>query len=423
MQHHPARLVLLLAVSATSVALCASPASARVPTGTVPVAIGTPTIYGALLAGSTLFATSGTWAGSPASYRYTWVRCDRTGSSCSPPVGGLNRYLVPPSAVGSTLKVTVTGWNVRGTGSTSVLSGVVDAVAPLNLASPSVSGKTAVGATLTVAPGRWSGSLPQTVTYEWRMGFVINDTYVWKPGVTTGRTYVVPKESEGARFEVSVTVTNAAGSRDYTILTPQISGVAPTNTVAPALTGGLAAGTMLSLSTGTWTGSPTSWQHAWARCDRNGNACVPIPPDSQSWGHGLLVEDIGHTLKATVTVGSTLGTRSASVLSGIVTAPAPGPIAAAPGLLGAPTFTITRPVAGGLVVTATPGSWGGHPSGTCAFRWESSTDSTHWVPIAGAVTAQLTLVAPMLGSYVRVVVTATDSAGSATATSVPLTAR
>jgi hypothetical protein len=326
----------------------------------------------------------------------------------------LNRYLVPSTAVGSTLKVTVTGSNARGTGSTSVLSGVVDAVAPMNLALPSVSGRTAVGGTLTVSPGRWGGTFPQTVTYEWRMGYVINNTYVWKHGVASGRTYVVPRDSEGARFEVYVTVTNAAGSRAYTILTNEVAGVAPVSTRAPSIAGIARVGSTLTAYPGSWSGAvplvfPYEWQSSpdglvWTSLVRSGSRyTVPLA-------------FAGFRLRVVVTVSN--GAGSATGISA-----ATDPIAAAPALLGAPTLTVARPVAGGSVVTATPGAWGAHPTCTYADRWESSTDAAHWVPITGAVTDRLTLVTSLLGGYVRVVVTATNSAGSATATSVALAAR
>lgn len=84
----------------------------------------------------------------------------------------------------------------------------------------------------------------------------------------------------------------------------------------------------------------------------------------------------------------------------------------------APTVTGTAKV--GTALSATDGTWGvGDAAGTTtAYKWQTSTDgSTGWTDIAGATNASYTPVANDALNFLRVNVTKTNSAGSATASS------
>ena len=77
------------------------------------------------------------------------------------------------------------------------------AVVPVNSILPVVSGTPQVGQTLSCSPGSWSGSMPQTYTYQWqREGTDI--------GGATG-TYVVEAADQGHTLTCVVTATNSAG--------------------------------------------------------------------------------------------------------------------------------------------------------------------------------------------------------------------
>jgi hypothetical protein len=62
--------------------------------------------------------------------------------------------------------------------------------------------------------------------------------------------------------------TDAAGVEAYS------ANAAPVNTVAPTITGTAQVGQVLSVSTGTWTGAPTSYQYQWYRDNFNGSSAV-----------------------------------------------------------------------------------------------------------------------------------------------------
>jgi acid phosphatase type 7 len=95
------------------------PPAASPPANTAP-----PTISGTATDGSTLSASTGTWANAPTSYGYQWQRC--SGSSCSGTGGTASSYLLTNADVGSTLRVSVTASNAAGSASaTSASTGTV----------------------------------------------------------------------------------------------------------------------------------------------------------------------------------------------------------------------------------------------------------------------------------------------------------
>ncbi|MGD0273197.1 MAG: hypothetical protein ABSB96_05680 [Gaiellaceae bacterium] len=96
-------------------------------------------------------------------------------------------------------------------------------------------------------------------------------------------------------------------------------------------------------------------------------------------------------------------------------------IKAAPAAV-APTNSVSPTISGtakqGQTLSATTGTWAGNPAPTFAYQWrrcDSSGGSCS--DISGAGSATYLLVLADVGSTIRVVVTATNSAGSATATS------
>lgn len=80
-------------------------------------------------------------------------------------------------------------------------------------------------------------------------------------------------------------------------------GNAPTNTVAPAITGTAQEGQTLTCSTGTWTGSPT-YTYQWKR---NGNNITSATNSTYT----LVTADVGQSIKCTVTATNVLGSANA----------------------------------------------------------------------------------------------------------------
>lgn len=88
-------------------------------------------------------------------------------------------------------------------------------------------------------------------------------------------------------------------------------GVAPANTVAPAITGTTTIGQLLSVSDGTWLGSPTSYAYQWKR----GGADIGSATNNT---YTLVTADVGYTITCTVTAtngsGGTAATSAATTV-------------------------------------------------------------------------------------------------------------
>lgn len=80
---------------------------------------------------------------------------------------------------------------------------------PVNVIAPSISGIAAVGYTLTVDKGAWTGEWPISYVYQWnRNGVFITGE--------TGTTYVVVLADAGEEITVTVFASNAFGNANVT---------------------------------------------------------------------------------------------------------------------------------------------------------------------------------------------------------------
>ena len=94
-----------------------------------PGAVSAPVVSGAVVEGETLFASAGSWSGSPASFGYQWEDCSSSGGGCVAIAGASSSaYVLGSSDVGHSLRVLVTAANSAGSASqTSAATGVVQA--------------------------------------------------------------------------------------------------------------------------------------------------------------------------------------------------------------------------------------------------------------------------------------------------------
>jgi hypothetical protein len=93
-----------------------------------PVNQDPPTISGTPEEGKTLKGNKGTWNNNPSDYNYYWLRCDKTGGSCSQisGAGGSTSYKLTSADVGNTVRFRVQAKNNDGTTTaTSVPSAVI----------------------------------------------------------------------------------------------------------------------------------------------------------------------------------------------------------------------------------------------------------------------------------------------------------
>jgi len=198
------------------------------------------------------------------------------------------------------------------------------------------------------------------------------------------------------------------------VLAGVASAAAPVNTAPPAISGTTTVGQTLTASNGTWSNSPTSFAYQWLRCNGGGNNCAAVANGTQQT-YTLVGADAGHTLRVKVTATNADGSASAQSAQTAVVAPLSS--SAAPKNTAPPTISGTPKV--GQALTASPGSWSGNPT-SFAYEWQDcNVDAAVCTNIAGATGTTYGVRLSDLGFRLRVVVTAKNDKGSATATSAP----
>jgi len=198
------------------------------------------------------------------------------------------------------------------------------------------------------------------------------------------------------------------------VLAGVASAAAPVNTAPPTISGTTTVGQTLTASNGTWSNSPTSFAYQWLRCNGGGNNCGAVANGTQQT-YTLVGADAGHTLRVKVTATNADGSASAQSAQTAVVAPLSS--SAAPKNTAPPTISGTPKV--GQALTASPGSWSGNPT-SFAYEWQDcNVDAAVCTNIAGATGTTYGVRLSDLGFRLRVVVTAKNDKGSATATSAP----
>jgi hypothetical protein len=299
-----------------------------------------------------------------------------------------------------TVSFTVTATGIGTPAVSPTITIVVSVVAPANTGVPVVSGSLVVGQTLTTTYGTWNNS-PQTYAIVWKSNSVVIAN-------ANATTYVLQTSDVGNNITSTVTATNSGGSTSSTsaAVGPVVAGVVkPVNSVAPTISGSFIVADTVTAAVGTWSGSP-SYTYQWF------HAGVTIAGATGSY-YVLAVGDQGDTITVTVTATNTAGSTSA-------TSAAYGPVTAA---VSPPTNSVPPQINGNLyvgnVLTATTGSWAGSPGYT--YQWQVTPAGGSLTNIPNATTSTYTVASAYSGATIDVVVTGTNSAGSATATSAAVT--
>ena len=373
-----------------------------------------PVISGVAEEGRTLTASEGSWTGAPTSYGYVWQDCNTSGEACASIAGATSSsYKLASSDVGHKLRVQVTATNTGGsTKATSEATGTVLAApppAPTNTALPAISGSTEEGQTLSATTGSWTGS-PTSYTYQWQDCNTAGEACTSITSATSSN-YKLASSDVGHKLRVQVTATNTGGS---TKATSEATGTvlaapppAPTNTALPAISGSTEEGQTLSATTGSWTGSPTSYTYQWQDCNTAGEACTSITSATSS-NYKLASSDVGHKLRVQVTATNTGGsTKTSSEATATVVE---DPVSSAPEVDGAPLISGTAEE--GQTLAASTGTWTGTPT-SYSYQWKEFVEATEaYEPIEGATSSMYTL-GPLDSSHkLEVEVGATNAAGT-----------
>jgi hypothetical protein len=371
-----------------------------------------PAITGTARDGQTLTAGTGTWSGTPAIvYAHQWQRCDTLGGNCADLAGATaTTYALRPGDIGTTLKVRVTATNAVGSAtSTSAKSATVTAAPPSNTALPAVTGAPVQdGQVLSADPGTWTGTPAITYAYQWKRCPSTSCTSI--AGATLP-DYALTPADVGAAIQLLVTARNSAGSATATALkTVPVTPVSPAVATAPQISGATVDGETLTVTTGSWTGTPALvLARQWLRCDALGATCLPIP-GATGTSYVLTGEDVDATVRVRVTATNAAGSATATTAATAGVAPVPPFATAVP--------VITGTARDGDLLSATAGTWTGTLPRAYAYQWRRC-------DAAGAACADLPgetgpayrAVPADVDRTLRVLVTAANSGGSATATS------
>lgn len=193
----------------------------------------------------------------------------------------------------------------------------------------------------------------------------------------------------------------------------RIAPALPALSTAPTPTGTTTQGATLTAAAGTWANAPTSYAYGWERCNAAGASCASIAGASSS-SYTLTGDDAGATIRSLVTAANVTGATTAASNPTAVIIPQPPAGTAAPAIAGTATNQQT--------LAASPGSWTNNPT-RFAYKWQDCDASgANCTAIAGATASTYTLAYSDVSDTVRVVVTAANAGGSATATSNPTAA-
>lgn len=168
--------------------------------------------------------------------------------------------------------------------------------APANTAAPEIQGTPRPGSLVIVSVGEWENMPAPVFTYQWKVaGVNVLDE--------TKERYRILEADAGKAITVAVTATNDGGATSVTSAVVT-AWAAPTNSVAPAITGTAKVGETLTASTGTWTGAPApDYTYTWAANSvviegEAGSTYVPV------------TGDLTKTITVTVTATNVMGVES-----------------------------------------------------------------------------------------------------------------
>ena len=185
------------------------------------------------------------------------------------------------------------------------------------------------------------------------------------------------------------------------------SAAAPAAVSAPRVTGTRKVTNTLTTDHGTWSGTPTSYAYQWQRI-----AGTDPPADiagATAASYTLVAGDAGDQVQVEVTASNANGSASSTSAPSAIPAFNP-PVNSAPPSISGTAQRLS-------VLTATGGTWTNFTSKS--LKWQRLAGAT-WTDIAGQTASTYTLAAADVGTSVRVLETATNADGPASAASDPL---
>ena len=183
----------------------------------------------------------------------------------------------------------------------------------------------------------------------------------------------------------------------------------PVNTSLPTIAGTARADETLNASSGLWGGAtPITYAYQWQRCNASGSSCGSIN-NATNQNYVASSGDVGRTIRVEVTATNTDGKSQAlSAPTGVIAA-----VGNAPAITKQPNPSGTPQE--GQTVTADSGSWSGLKPMTFSYQWQSCSATGACTNIAGATSSSYLIGTGHVGSRLRAIVTASNSAGKTSA--------
>jgi len=373
-----------VAIAVTAVAMATglvTGVSSAAPGQQPPTNLTAPTISGTAQVGRSLSASVGTWSGKRLSYAYRWLRCDTSGAACVAIAGAAASSLTLVSAdAGRTIRVMVIASNRYGSAAaTSAQTPVVTSptTAPPPPPPPSSSGIYLSNLSWTSATNGYGPVERDMSNGEQAQGdgktITLNGQTFAKGLGTHGSADVRYGISGCTRFQTAVGVDDEVGSYGSVTFQVYLDG-------AKAFDSGVMTGTSATKSLSL---DATAKSELRLVVTNGGNN---IDYDHADWA-------------------------GASVTCATATTSSP----TSPSVTSPPTISGTAQQ--GQTLTASTGNWSGSTPMIYAYQWQRcSSSGTSCSPVSGA-TASYLLSSTDVNSTMRVSVTATNSVGSATASS------
>ena len=381
-----------------------------------------PTLSGGARTGDMLTAEHGTWQGDPAiSFTYRWLRCDSAGMSCEEVAEAEgSSYELTGADTGNTIRVRVEASNSKGEAqaNSEPTAPISDSGGPVLLDPPTITGTYVTGENITAASGKWEGA--EGFSYQWQRCDIepAGADCVNIAGATGASYAIAPGDTEFALRVVAL----ASGPGGTTFaLSKKTEGIesrsltAPKNTKLPMIEGTVNEFQTLSVDPGVWKSPyPVSYRYQWLRCNPGGARCAPIQ-GAESSAYTPEWAEVGRTLRVVVVGSSEAGGRA------VTTAPSAEVTRAPPGNLEPPSiYSGSGEIIDQETIFGEPGSWQGDEL-NWSWHWEAcNAEGKECEAAPGEAEGySYDLSSSLVGHTLRVWVTASNEAGSASEVSAP----
>jgi hypothetical protein len=284
---------------------------------------------------------------------------------------------------------------------------------PVNSSPPSVAGTATVGQQLTAGPGKWSGAAPIAYASQWQDCETSGASCSNISGATVS-TYTLAPSDVNHLVRVVVTASNASGETSA-----KSTGVGPVTAPPPTAA--------FAYSASPVAGQPITFDGSGSSCpdgpctyewSDDGSKTRPIKPLWPLGGGRVLVYTFSKpgTKFIRLVVADAKG-QAATVEHNVVVEAVPPP-PSAPSNTAPPAISGSAQV--GQTLSASSGTWSGTAPIAYTYQWQDCNEAGgSCASISGATAGAHTLSEADAGHTIRVVVTATNSAGSAPQASAP----